>query len=110
MYSKDFIKLLMLKIRLLTHQLSVFSYADANVLLAYVLKSMARDYGVKTEQGIKLCLSFTHFDLSYLTGLSRVTVSRILKQYSENGLLHKEKNGSYIICDPEMLDSITAGY
>ncbi len=77
------------KIRVLSSQLEYGVYTDAATKIAFFLLSTCKHYGVPTEQGYLLDLDFTHRDLAWTVGLSRVSVSNQLLAFQAQGVIGK---------------------
>lgn len=62
----------------------------ADVALLEVLQWLAHRFGLQVEQGALINLRITHQDLADLSGLSRVTVTRLLSQLEDQQLIHRK--------------------
>lgn len=62
----------------------------ADVALLEVLQWLAHRFGLQVEQGALINLKITHQDLADLSGLSRVTVTRLLSQLEDQQLIHRK--------------------
>ena len=78
------------KIRVLSSQLEYGVFTDAATKIAFFLLSTCKHYGVKSEKGYLLNLDFTHRDLAFTVGLSRVSVSNQLLALQAKGVLGKK--------------------
>lgn len=102
-FSMTLLKALSLKTRLITSLLEQMSFNDSNYRVYHSLLSLIQLYGVKTKESFyKLNIKFTHQEMAYQTGLSRVSVSNIFLSLANEGLIEKE-NGYLIIKDLEAL-------
>lgn len=61
----------------------------ADLALFGVLNWLAQRFGLQVERGCLIDLRITHQDLADLSGISRVTVTRLLRQLEEKGLLYR---------------------
>ncbi|HEY9762533.1 MAG TPA: Crp/Fnr family transcriptional regulator [Trichocoleus sp.] len=61
----------------------------ADVILLGVLSWLARRFGQQIERGCLIDLRLTHQDLAELSGLTRVTVTRLLGQFEDQGLIYR---------------------
>lgn len=61
----------------------------ADEILLGVLGWLAGRFGQQTERGCLIDLRLTHQDLAELSGLTRVTVTRLLGQFEDQGLIHR---------------------
>lgn len=83
------------KLRLLALQVYDLSFLEARERIAHLLSKLAADYGVHTPTGIKLTLKTTHQELADISGTARVTVTRVLNDFKEQGII--STTGRYII-------------
>jgi nicotinamidase-related amidase len=70
-----------------------------NCVLSTAFEAFNRDFGVLID------LPFTHQDMADLIKSSRVSVSKIFREFTDMGIIKKEK-GRYIICDLQQLENI----
>lgn len=83
------------KLRLLALQVYDLSFLEAKGRIAHLLSKLAADYGVNTPTGVKLTLKTTHQELADISGTARVTVTRVLNELKEQGII--STSGRYII-------------
>jgi len=84
------------KLRILYTQVEFLSFKTSTAKVALILISMCKDFGIKYGDEYKLNITFTHNDIANMTGLSRVSVSNIIINLMNLGVLRKEKNDYYI--------------
>jgi len=102
-FSMTLIKTMALKTRLITHLLELMTFYSSNSRVCHSLLSLIQLYGHRTNQGYyKINIKFTHQELAYQTGLSRVSVSNIFLDLTKQGLIEKEK-GYLVIKDIQLL-------
>ena len=70
--------------------------------LAAKLWKLARDFGIRTAEGIEIDISMPVTFLADLLGTPRETASRLCKTLTENGLIIMKKK-KIIIPDPERM-------
>lgn len=87
------------------NQILGLSFGDIKYRIAETIISIVSIYGVPTTSGILINLPFTHQDMADLVKSSRVSVSKVLKEFSDQGILKKEKRG-YIVYDLAELEYI----
>lgn len=75
------------KMRLSTQQIKDMSFYDISGRLASQIHIFSHQFGVKTERGILIQLPLTHQELANLLGASRVTVTKTLNQFVEEGII-----------------------
>jgi CRP-like cAMP-binding protein len=65
--------------------------------LRHFLMLLARDFGQVEPQGIRIPLKLTHHQLATAVGTTRVTVTRLLKDFKEEGWMSLDRR--HIILD-----------
>jgi CRP-like cAMP-binding protein len=50
---------------------------------------LARKFGHPVEQGQSLDLQLTHQDMAETIGTTRVTITRLLAQFEQSGIIHR---------------------
>jgi CRP-like cAMP-binding protein len=63
------------------------SYKRIELVLTKFLGWLAEQFGKEVEQGRLLDLRMTHFDLAEAIGTTRVTITRILNQLEQQGII-----------------------
>jgi len=92
------------KTRLLTSQVKELVFKNAAGKLAGLLKRFAFDFGVKRDDGILIELILTHNEIANLIGTSRVTVTKTINDFIDQGIIKIYKRKIYIK-DEDKLDS-----
>lgn len=91
------------KIWRLSHQLkNTMSYIYLEKKLAAKLWKLARDFGIKNEEGVEIDVNMTATFLADMLGVSRETVSRTCAALIENELIKIQKK-RIIVKDPDRL-------
>jgi len=90
------------KTRLLTSQVRELVFQDAAGRLASLLSRLADDFGREIEGGTVIDLVLTHQEIANLIGSSRVTVTKLINKFIDEGIL-TIKNRKIIIIDFESL-------
>ena len=90
------------KTRLLTSQVRELVFQDAAGRLASLLSRLAEDFGREIEEGTVIDLVLTHQEIANLIGSSRVTVTKLINRFIDDGLLTIKKR-KIIITDFESL-------
>lgn len=75
------------KFQIMLNQLADLSFKCSEGRVASLIYRLAVDHGIKTNEGIRLSLGFTHQELAQLAGCSRVSVSRVLSALKSKGLI-----------------------
>jgi CRP-like cAMP-binding protein len=96
------IKVLARKIRLLSSQVEGLTFDDAYYRVVSALVYLAEQYGIKTQEGCKIQLKFTHQEMANLTGSCRVTVTNVFRSLTRDNIISKEK-GFFIVIDLDKL-------
>lgn len=55
--------------------------------LAHLILTWAAEKGRQSEEGVRVPVLMTHHDISQLIGTSRETVTRLLKEFRDNGIV-----------------------
>ena len=79
--------------RLLTSQIRELVFQDAEGRLASLLMRFIEDFGVEVKSGYLIDIVLTHQEIANLMGSSRVTVTKLLNQFIDEGIIkiHKRK-------------------
>jgi len=67
----------------------VRSYRRVDIMLVKLLSWLAKRFGRSVNQGNLIDLRLTHQDLADLLGTTRVTITRILGQFEQQGLIER---------------------
>jgi CRP-like cAMP-binding protein len=79
------------QIRCMEEFLSIIGYKRAPLRLLKFLQWLASRFGRDVDQGRMLDLRLTHQLLADITGITRVTATRLLKQFEQEGRLTRLK-------------------
>ncbi|MEK6790937.1 MAG: Crp/Fnr family transcriptional regulator [Deltaproteobacteria bacterium] len=60
---------------------------NAREKMAHLLYTLANEYGVKADKGVKLNLTLSRLDIAELLGITQETSIRLLKGFKEDGIL-----------------------
>ncbi|ADO76991.1 Crp/Fnr family transcriptional regulator [Halanaerobium praevalens] len=90
------------KTRLLTSQVRELVFQDAAGRLASLLSRLADDFGREIELGTVIDLVLTHQEIANLIGSSRVTVTKLINRFIDEGMIIIKKR-KIIIKDFESL-------
>ena len=71
--------------------------------MAAKLWKLARDYGKREKDGVRICLKLTVTQLADMLGTKRETASRQLKVLVEQGLVRYDRN-TFVIPDTDVLN------
>lgn len=90
------------KTRLLTSQVRELVFHDAAGRMASLLSRFVEDFGVDINGGKMIDIILTHKEIANLIGSSRVTVTKIINDFIDEGIIkmHKRK---IVIVDEEKL-------
>ncbi len=75
------------KTRLLTSQVRELVFQDAGGRLAALLDRFSEEFGQQSDQGYVIELVLTHQEIANLLGTSRVTVTKLLNEFSQKGII-----------------------
>ncbi|MDN4492610.1 Crp/Fnr family transcriptional regulator [Ureibacillus aquaedulcis] len=104
--SSQVMKLTSLKFRVAAYHSLQLSFTSANQRIANSLLQLGLAYGEKNGKRIKIAINFTHQEMAYLVGTSRVTVSNTMTQLQHLGIISKV-SGGYLIENVEELMQFT---
>jgi CRP/FNR family transcriptional regulator len=90
------------RLRRAQERIGSFGIKNSSSRLASIIVYQGNKYGQKLKGGIKISLALTQEELSNIVGVSRETISRILKKFEKKGLL-EVKRKQIIIKDLENL-------
>lgn len=90
------------KTRLLTSQVRELVFHDAAGRMASLLRRFADDFGVEIKGGMMIDLILTHKEIANLIGSSRVTVTKIMNNFIDEGIIKMYKR-KIVIVDEEKL-------
>lgn len=68
----------------------VRTHRRAEIALLGLLQWLADRFGLQIDRGCLIDLKITHQDLADFSGLSRVTVTRLLRQFEDQGLIYRK--------------------
>ena len=77
-------------------QTRLMSFSDVGERVLTMLRQLASSYGKETPKGITITIPFTHQELAYVVGSSRVSVSYVMNELCEKGFIEKQ-NGRYTL-------------
>jgi len=84
------------KVMRLTHQIKEIALLTSDErVIAYLIK-LADSFGEKSDQGIKISISFTHQEMADLIATSRVSVAKIMSILNKEGILERIDGYIYI--------------
>ncbi len=80
-------KLIGLRLRKIQSRVEDLVFRDVPARLAHLLLELRKNDGIPERQGIRLKVKLTHQEMANLIGCSRETVSTIIGQFRDQGLL-----------------------
>lgn len=95
------------KTRLLTSQVRELVFQDAEGRLASLLKRFADDFGVRVKSGTMIELVLTHQEIANLLGTSRVTVTKLLNRFIDQGVIKIYKRKIVIVDEKKLGEKLT---
>jgi CRP/FNR family transcriptional regulator, cyclic AMP receptor protein len=95
------------KMRFLALQISDLCFLSAHGRVAHALLDLARRAGRKTAEGVMIPEKMTHETLAKLTGLSRPTVTLILKDLENLNAIKKQRESILIIDGESLAEMLT---
>ncbi|WP_416198809.1 MAG: Crp/Fnr family transcriptional regulator [Sporanaerobacter sp.] len=100
---RDIIHSITRKFRIVMFQMANMAFSDSIGKVADTLIRLYYQEGEETGQGKKINERFTHEEIAKLIGCSRVTVTRALNKFKDEGIIDTA-NGEIIIRDIENLE------
>jgi len=98
----NFMKMLTVRVRYTTQQLSSLTLLDTPGRLARKLLELAQDHGQVEAEGVRINLSLTQSDLASLIGTTRESVNKAMGAFRRQGLILM-KEGHIVIVDADKL-------
>jgi CRP/FNR family transcriptional regulator len=83
-------------IEYLVEHITDIAFLHKESLVCKYIYRLSLNYGVQTDEGIKIQTKITHQLLAELIGCSRVTVSKIMSKLLKNKIIDKKKGYFYI--------------
>lgn len=93
--SAKIIRTLSQRLRKANDQIEMMAFWDVRSRIVKVLYDLALEHGILTDKGVKIKLRLTHQDLANLAATSRETVTRILQELHDRGMV--KIDGRYIL-------------
>ena len=96
-------------VRNMSSQVRELGFLDVQQRLKQRLIDLAEEYGIVTDEGIRINLDITHEEIGELVAANRVTITSYLNEFKRRGYLWKDGR-SLIILSPahmEILDHLT---
>ncbi len=82
------------------------AYSNTRRRLAAALLDLAAQYGTHVTRGVLLPLRLRRSELGEMIGASAETISRQLKNFKRQGLLHEKHKGEFVLLDKQRLQRI----
>lgn len=98
----NFMKVLSSRVRSSTVQMDSLASLGISQRLARKLLQLAQDYGKAEAHGVSITMRLTQSDLASLTGATRESINKTLREFRQNGWLLMEQ-GQITILDAEAL-------
>lgn len=95
-------KLIGLRLKKIQSRVEDLVFRDVPARLAHLLLELGRTDGVADQQGIRLKAKLTHQEMANLIGCSRETVSTIMGQFRDQGLIHMDGRTITILKEKEL--------
>lgn len=94
--------------RLLTSQIRELVFQDAEGRLASLLMRFIEDFGVEVKSGYLIDIVLTHQEIANLMGSSRVTVTKLLNQLIDEGIIKIYKRKIVVMDIDRLGEKITS--
>lgn len=103
--NRSVMKILCHKAKLHFNQVLGLTFGNIRYRVANIMLYLVNIYGVQIPEGIRIDLPFTHQDMADLIKSSRVSVSKIIKEFVDKGII-KKLDGRYVVYDLKQLERI----
>lgn len=100
-------KLIGLRLKKIQSRVEDLVFRDVPARLAHLLLELSKTDGVADKQGIRLRAKLTHQEMANLIGCSRETVSTIMGQFRDQGLIHMDGR-TITLLKPEALSHLAS--
>lgn len=98
----DYPALLLEHIRQLEDLAQIRSYKRVDLILLRFLEWLSERFGKATTQGRMIDLRLTHLDIAEAIGTTRVTVTRILNQFEQQGMIRYVPLKRIVLCQEDL--------
>lgn len=104
----NFMKVLSSRVRSSTQQMDSLASLSIGQRLARKLLQLAQDYGQVEANGVRITLRLNQSDLASLTGATRESINKALRDFRQKGWLHMEQGGITILDAEALKAQVTA--
>ncbi len=80
------------RLRTADRNMESLAFLSAPGRVARLLLDLGKDHGEKTPEGLTFTHNMTRQELASLAGTSRETLTRVLMDYQDRGIIHLDKN------------------
>ena len=105
-FIKDILQYEIKKVYRLRYELVYMTFHNARSKIASALLSLNRQYGEQDDIGIRINAKVTKNDIANISGTSRMTVTKEMKAFEQQGLIKKIK-GYYYLFNLDEIQKIT---
>jgi CRP-like cAMP-binding protein len=99
-------KIMGLRLRRLHTRIEELLCKSAHARVAHTLLDLAKDYGIRDDQGVLIPIRLNQADLGNLVGLARETVNIVLQDFRQRGLVEAGRR-NIRIADPHRLRAVS---
>jgi CRP-like cAMP-binding protein len=79
--------------------IEILHYRQAESSLLQLLSWLAKRFGYQVQEGQRIDLRLTHQDIADLVGLTRVTVTRLMKAFERQGIVQRQERQFVVMQD-----------
>ncbi len=79
--------------------IEILHYKQADAKLLQLFGWLAKRFGYQVQTGQRIDLRLTHQDIANLIGLTRVTVTRLLKSFERQGIIQRQERQFIVMQD-----------
>lgn len=80
------------RLRIADRNMESLAFLSAPGRVARLMLELAKEHGQQTAEGVTFSHTMTRQELASLAGTSRETLTRVLMDYQDRGLIHLDKN------------------
>ena len=90
-FNLQITKIIGFRMRKVESRIESLYFKSAPKRISNFIQELAKDYGVKTKDGMEVELGLTHNDIANLTATSRQTVTSVLSQLEKDGIISYDR-------------------
>ena len=105
-FSLTIHKIIGSRMQRLERRLELLFFKDVRTRLIDFIEELMHDKGVKAGEEIRIQHAFTHKDIADLIGSTRETVTSLLNELKEEGIIHYGRNHLHVVDTDRLLSKV----